>query len=111
MAIEHTRLPWLLAGVGAALKALLVVLALAFPSPALAALPVRFDPLATWSAYTVSSSFFDRGRIAPGFSESVTFSVVLMLTFAAECWVVGFIVAQLLQRFRRDTARVKQRTP
>ena len=92
------RLPIYFAIVGAILKATLVVLWRLYQPAEIYAFLITYDPLGIWMAENVTSLFFDPRRLAPKPSEALFYEIVLVITFAVECFILGLILRPVIHR-------------
>ncbi len=100
------RLPLALFLVGLALKAILVIAWRLSQAPVVLRAITAADPVAFKVAEWLTPLFFSQRRIMPTIAESVAFEVFLVLAFAVECLVVGFIIRGLVNRYRRQMGSV-----
>ncbi len=90
--MNRRRLPFVLMGVGALIKAILVGLTKLGDFPTAVRLATKYDPAAFVFATWGSSLFFSPKRIAPGNGEVQIFETLLVISFGVECFVLGYII-------------------
>jgi len=96
-------------GAGIVVKSALVIWLHATAMPPLAHFITSRDPLASWLAEGVIARLFDQRRFAPSAAESLTFEVLLVAFFGLECFLVGWLIAAMWQRYQRP-ARAPNRS-
>lgn len=105
------RLPVAFLLIGFVLKTLLVLLWRLWQPAVVLNLLIYYDPGGSYFAENMTSVFFDPRRLAPPPGEAVLFEVFLVIGFAIECLVVGFLFQWLLRRFQGWGAPPTTTTP
>ena len=106
--MNRRRLPFILLGLGALTKALLVALTKLGDFPLLITIATRYDPVAFGLANWGSSLLFNPKRLAPGNGEVAVFEALLVVGFGAECFLLGFVIRWFLELTQPTRPKVSQ---
>jgi hypothetical protein len=109
------RLPVILFVVGFAIKASLVAAWRLFQTPMVMKALTVADPIAFTVAEWLTSLFFNPRRIMPTAVESAAFDFFLVMVFALECLILGYVIRALVVQSRgslhRGDANVRTSPP
>lgn len=103
------RLPLNLFIFGAALKTLLVVLWRLFQPIQIYDILITYDPIGIWIANITIAIMFDRLGIGPFYVRPfmpldiapMLFDVVLIVTFAFQCYAIGIIIQKIKTKLKK----------
>jgi hypothetical protein len=101
-AMKIGRLPVYFLIVGTVFKAVLVALWRLYQPAEIYGSLIKYDPIGIWLAETVTPLFFDPRRLAPKPSEAIFYEVVLVITFAIECFVLGLVLQMAIRRICKN---------
>lgn len=102
--MNRFRSAFVLASGGFALKGAAVIVYDLVHTPILGRLLISYDPLGARFADAVLPQFFDLRGIAPPAGANTVYEILLVIAFAAQCFVLGLAITETRRLIRgRDS--------